>query len=62
MEENGETFIIDSKFKNPTNDRSAYSISVKNLTKSKKKKKKERKTRTSFMSGVVIKLYKGVSF
>ena len=60
MEENGETFIIDSKFKNPTNDRSAYSISVKNLTKSKKKKK--RKTRTSFMSGVVIKLYKGVSF
>ena len=39
MEENGETFIIDSKFKNPTNDRSAYSISVKNLTKSKKKKK-----------------------
>ena len=57
MEENGETFIIDSKFKNPTNDRSAYSISVKNLTKSKKKKK--RKTRTSFMSGVVIKLYKG---
>ena len=61
MEENGETFIIDSKFKNPTNDRSAYSISVKNLTKS-KKKKRERKTRTSFMSGVVIKLYKGVSF
>ena len=56
MEENGETFIIDSKLKNPTNDRSAYSISVKNLTKSKKKK---RKTRTSFMSGVVIKLYKG---
>ena len=43
MEENGETFIIDSKFKNPTNDRSAYSISVKNLTKSKKKKKKREK-------------------
>ena len=39
MEENGETFIIDSKLKNPTNDRSAYSISVKNLTKSKKKEK-----------------------
>ena len=41
MKENGETFIIDSKFKNPTNDRSAYSISVKNLTKSKKKKKEK---------------------
>ena len=41
MEENGETFIIDSKFKNPTNDRSAYSISVKNLTKYKKKKEKD---------------------
>ena len=45
MEENGETFIIDSKLKNPTNDRSAYSISVKNLTKFKKKKKKERHAR-----------------
>ena len=49
MEENGETFIIDSKLKNPTNDRSAYSISVKNLTKLKKKKKKEKDTHVVYV-------------